>query len=568
MQLVSFSVQNFRSITKAHKLLLGGSTILIGPNNEGKSNLLRAMVTGLKLLRLPKERPDWSATERAINAQSRRQIYDWERDFPIPLQGTKPDGESVFLLEFELSSDEVETFRTEIRSQINGTLPIEVSIGKKQIKIRVRKKGPGAEALSAKQANIAKFVAQRVDIQYIPAVRTAESAIEVIDHLVSRELRQLEKDADFMAAIGALAQHQKPLLDKLSSSIQQTLAVFLPDVKRVTIDISSEATFRALRRSTEILIDDGIETELKYKGDGVQSLAALALTRHMSESGSLGKNILIAIEEPEAHLHPKAIHQIRAVLRELAAKHRLVIATHCPLFVDRSDITNNILVTDNRARPAKTIKELRDTLGVRASDNLQHAELVLLVEGVDDKIALDALLRQASSLLSNSLNEGTLAIDEVGGASNYTYKAGLIRDALCDIHLFLDADDAGKRGAESVRLQGIASDAEINFSSCIGMKESELEDLYSIEAYKDVVARLFGVRIDVPAFKGNQKWSERMRHIFQRQGKMWDERVKMRTKQAVAEAIAANPKSALEQGRSDSFHALVRQLESRLGSTA
>lgn len=39
MKLVSFSVTNYRSITKAHKISLGQYTVLLGKNNEGKSNI-------------------------------------------------------------------------------------------------------------------------------------------------------------------------------------------------------------------------------------------------------------------------------------------------------------------------------------------------------------------------------------------------------------------------------------------------------------------------------------------------------------------------------------------------
>lgn len=50
MQLVAFSVTNYRSITKASKLPFRQKTVLIGPNNEGKSNILRALVTALEFL--------------------------------------------------------------------------------------------------------------------------------------------------------------------------------------------------------------------------------------------------------------------------------------------------------------------------------------------------------------------------------------------------------------------------------------------------------------------------------------------------------------------------------------
>ena len=43
MKLVKFSVTNFRSILKAHDIPISDTTVLVGKNNEGKSNLLKAL---------------------------------------------------------------------------------------------------------------------------------------------------------------------------------------------------------------------------------------------------------------------------------------------------------------------------------------------------------------------------------------------------------------------------------------------------------------------------------------------------------------------------------------------
>ena len=75
MKLVGFSVTNFRSITKAHKLPISDSTILVGQNNEGKSNILHALTAAMELVR-----------QHAIGRMRRtpplrysgRGIYDWE----------------------------------------------------------------------------------------------------------------------------------------------------------------------------------------------------------------------------------------------------------------------------------------------------------------------------------------------------------------------------------------------------------------------------------------------------------------------------------------------------------
>ena len=50
MELVNFSVTNFRSITTAHKITISGTTILIGKNNEGKSNILKGLDIAMTIL--------------------------------------------------------------------------------------------------------------------------------------------------------------------------------------------------------------------------------------------------------------------------------------------------------------------------------------------------------------------------------------------------------------------------------------------------------------------------------------------------------------------------------------
>src|SRR5690606_14030359 len=134
------------------------------------------------------------------------------------------------------------------------------------------------------------------------------------------------------SALDAVAALQKPILERISGNIRETLKEFLPNVKEVQVTIPEEERFRALRRACEIVVNDGTPTQLAKKGDGVQSLAALSLLRHASVSTGLGKNLILAIEEPESHLHPSAIHQLREVIAEITQKHQVIMTTHCPLF--------------------------------------------------------------------------------------------------------------------------------------------------------------------------------------------------------------------------------------------
>ncbi len=145
MKLVSFSVTNYRSITTAYKLPIRQATILIGPNNEGKSNILRALVTALEILRnLGRFR---IARGRFLSQNIYRGAYEWSKDFPVTLQEKNPGGESTFNLEFELTMEEVDQFAEEVKSSLNGTLPVQLTLGQKEPGFPCSEKRTGCSCL-------------------------------------------------------------------------------------------------------------------------------------------------------------------------------------------------------------------------------------------------------------------------------------------------------------------------------------------------------------------------------------------------------------------------------------
>lgn len=89
MKLVKFSVTNYRSITKAHEISLQDLTVLVGRNNEGKSNFLTALNIAMNsIIEHSTFRP-----KQTIN--SRKNNYNWNRDFPIQYKERKTGLESI-----------------------------------------------------------------------------------------------------------------------------------------------------------------------------------------------------------------------------------------------------------------------------------------------------------------------------------------------------------------------------------------------------------------------------------------------------------------------------------------
>lgn len=559
MQLIAFSVTNYRSITSAQGISLSQKTILIGRNNEGKSNVLRALQTSMKTLL------DHSSIEgifRGFNFTT-NDTYVWTRDFPLKLQSRRSGNtNSVFRLDFSLNEEETIELKQAIGSNLKGSLPLEISIGKSHIpEFRVVKSGSGTKSLAQKSTKIAKFIADRIHFSYIPAVRTDKDALDLIRRLLSQELRSLENDDQYLQALSTISSLQKPILEKLGKQVHDALKTFIPSIKAVEIGISENDRKYALRHDVSVIVDDGTPTSIEHKGDGIKSLAALGLLR--SQQVRPGASIL-AIEEPESHLHPAAIHQINEVIDSIASTTQVIITTHNPLFVDRNSISSNILVTEGGAKVAKSISSIRELLGVRASDNLSNANFALVVEGHEDVTALKSLLPYLSEKIGRALKNHTLVIEAIGGAGNLAYKLSLLRTFLCGTHTLLDGDDAGKIAYSKAERDGLISLASCTFINCNGFTQAEFEDCISVDLYKGSFLSEFGVDLDNRSFKGNEKWSQRLKNCFLTQGKDMNDSILSKAKMTVAKAIEKNPSSALNEHKRGSIDALVAALERAL----
>ena len=162
------------------------------------------------------------------------------------------------------------------------------------------KPGRGHKALNSKAAKISDFVAKRIQLQYIPAVRTADAAQRIVDELVADEMSKIENDPRYVQALADIAALQEPVLENLSNNIAATMRSFLPQITDVKLAVESQERYFALRSTPRIFINDGAETLLEYKGDGVQSLAAVAIMRHASQTTHSNTEVIVVLEEPES----------------------------------------------------------------------------------------------------------------------------------------------------------------------------------------------------------------------------------------------------------------------------
>lgn len=565
MKLVSFSVKNYRSIIEAYKLALGNYTVLVGPNNEGKSNIVKAIALSLSVL--TKSRPARRA--RASPARYYRSDfgfdYEWKRDFPVSLQERQPEGRSEFTLEFELTEDDFQNFREQVGVNLTTNLKVKLGFGHEDVKIEVLMKGRGKKTLNKKRTEISEFIREHVSSQYISALRPSQMALEIVNDLIESELYVLESEPKYISLIEQLQDLQQPILDRIASQLNTTISGFVPGVQDVKI--TNERLRRAFRTSFNIMVNDGATTQLSAKGDGIISLTTMSLVKHVSEERLGEESLILSIEEPESHLHPQAIHGLRQVLKDISKDQQVIITTHSPILVERERISQNILVRAGRAVKAKQVSEIREALGIHMADNLVGAHVVLLVEGEDDGNIIVSWLRSLSPRIRSALASNILAIDHLAGAANLKHKVTFYKDNVFSIHAFMDNDDEGRRATQNAIDSNVLDQADYTLSKCQGMQNSELEDLMNYSAYFGAINDEFGVNLDQRHFRhARLKWSDRVALVFGDSGKMWDKNLKKRVKRVVVDACVEYGIESLETNRKAPIEALVASLESKIAA--
>lgn len=513
MQLTYFTVSKYRSITNAYKLDLQNLTILIGKNNEGKSNLIKSLNLAMEIIKFTSQIP-----RRVIP----RQLYSWRDDFPVDLQTSRQlkKKSTEFRLDFKLNEDEIADFYSKVGSYINGNLSVYIEIKENDsFSITVPKRGKNAAALSDKIAIISKFISENIAIQYIPAVRSETDAYEVISKIIEEEFQQTD-DVEYKKAQEYIENYQKQKLQELSCKIKEPLAVFMPSIKSVSLSLEERFSRKAFLRnkSFEISINDGVLTSLSQKGDGVKSLTTMAIL-----SKTNAKNRVIIIDEPEAHLHPEAIHYLKKVLFDLADTNQLIISTHNPIFVNRSSVSSNIIVENHKATPAERIEIIRKTLGVKVADNLMYADYVIVVEGPSDKIVIERFMQEDEQLKA-LLIDNTISVKSIGGVRNLRNELFNLEQFLCNYLVILDLDGAAKNKAREVQQDLKVQNDKFRYFNLPNYRECELEELYNPDLYKQYLMETWQVDITDCRFRNkSKKWSKRIEELATPSGQILNE---------------------------------------------
>lgn len=115
-----YSITNYRSITVAKSIVLNIYSVILGKNNEGKTNVLNAINLAMTTLQNSFHRTHIIGNKDSFSPKmiSRMDLYDFHRDYPVSLQSDEKADPTRLILKFILNEEDKIKFLKSVGSAI------------------------------------------------------------------------------------------------------------------------------------------------------------------------------------------------------------------------------------------------------------------------------------------------------------------------------------------------------------------------------------------------------------------------------------------------------------------
>lgn len=124
----------------------------------------------------------------------------------------------------------------------------------------------------------------------------------------------------------------------------------------VKLTVESPDVGKILNTTAGIRIDDGVETNVDHQGHGIQRalvfslLEILAKTNAQIDGDESKRSTILLFEEPELFLHPHLMRRLKKVLQEIGGNEawQVITTTHSPFFVNVDDDPLSLVICKKR----------------------------------------------------------------------------------------------------------------------------------------------------------------------------------------------------------------------------
>lgn len=532
MKLRRVAIENVRSFLDRQELHVPGDiSIIIGPNGGGKTNLLDTAVLALRLFLLKSwmprhnptpewpERYDWINND-AINVgllERHSAGAAQPQTVELDIEVTQPDVENIARAKAEAA--QLEDKAKKRYTSFPGSSAADWNTeGLKSGDVFVYRivNGTLESPASATAVTFQKYletyeVNSRVREEYeqtslsmpmisLPVNRSAADVPASISLATFNEY-EFKRTVDAASsraagsitslAIGRLASRYRELLEQDDGRAKDmftndpTIAAFTRTLKSLGYGWKLECT-NPLKNQYDIhLTKQGSSFRVGAASSGERELLTYLFAIYALNI----RDALIVVDEPELHLHPRWQRTLLAMFERLSSEtgNQFIMATHSPVFVSPSSIeyVSRVYSDNQRSRVVRLgdsglpePKHLFSIVNSQNNERVFFADLVVLVEGISDRIFFEALFKHFE------VDEGTGAVCEVvsvGGKMLFRQYEKLLAACRVPYVVIADLDYIAQVGTDDLKtLFAVSSQA---------VKEGVVDDPTSIDG-KNLAARM------------------------------------------------------------------------------
>ncbi|MCE8016630.1 AAA family ATPase [Halomonas sp. MCCC 1A17488] len=440
-------ISNYRSIRDEQVLIIGDESTLIGPNNAGKTNSLRAISILFggydnafnydRELDIPFDRQSKKTSIIGLFEIDESELWFWDAiDKLHVLQGTKRENNQISLyLYFTETNTPVYNFFTNVK----------------------RPQDKKADYSRILRALVSDFIS-KFQVVYIPSEKS-------IDDLY-RSLLAPRLSSKAAAILSSAMEDLDIELNSINKSINNTLRSSQIEGAEVQIEVPGGSLENIIGQFS-LAVTDEVKTSYTSKGRGLQAAIFYASLHWIDERiKEAGQNPVWLIEEPESYMHPELANNSKDMVRKLAKKSISVVSTHSMQFMPKIaegihgfNISSGSTIINRFVKFDDACSSLKRSLGIRFSDYYGLANNNVFVEGKWDVYVIKNCVSKVSelsgqplSLLSEALvveREGTTGL---AGFIKAVYEH--VRKEVAAVTV-LDGDAAGVKARRE--LQGFFS---------------------------------------------------------------------------------------------------------------
>lgn len=493
MKITKVRIRNFRGIRDLD-IELGRVTVLIGENNSGKTSVLDALKLCLRDL-----------------SPRRRFVFDG-LDFHLPDGQSEPTSADPIEIEVVFSDLPDEAWDDELVGRLNRARILQIDDDERNhVRLRVtcvydrdsRDFGHQwsfidlqGDPLSRAHSRALTLLQEEIRYYYLTALRDAARHFDAKGPFWRPFLQDSQLSRDKKAEIEAKLHEINELVVSSHSSFEQVQdglrrvqsVVPLAAGDAVSIEAVPGRMFDMLAKAqVQLGTTTGAKIPLSRHGEGTQSLAVLMLFSAFLEAQAEGAAVL-ALEEPEAHLHPSAIRALWALVGGFTGQK--LISTHSGELLAETDVLDirRLARTRNGIEAFRVPSDLLSPEETRkfnyhirqARGELLFARCWLLVEGETESWVYPAAAR---ALDLNLHREGVRVVEyrqsDVGMLTKVANALGIPWYCVGD-------DDDNRARDEPKLLQNLAGAAE---ADRLVFPYPDIEQHLKANGYADVYQR-------------------------------------------------------------------------------